>query len=203
MGVSALIQFAPLVGIALVAACSGVQQTRVGVLAPREDTFPPVADYLDHRCGTLDCHGQPGRNLRIWGCEGMRLNPKDISSCISGAPTTPDEWEATYRSLIGLEPAVMSAVVSAAVQGKEVHPELLTFVRKARGTENHKGGQLIQEGDDQDTCIVSWLRGNTDPAACGCALNNYPKFPETPTDAGAIGATPGSCRSTQSDASTE
>jgi hypothetical protein len=164
-----------LVSVALVAACSGAPQARVGVIAPREDTFPLVADYLDHRCGTLDCHGQPGRNLRIWGCWGMRLDPKDVSSCSSGAATTPDEWEATYRSLVGLEPAVMSTVV----QGGGAHPELLTFVRKARGTETHKGGQLIQEGDDQDTCIVSWLRGNTDMRACSCAALSYPKFPET------------------------
>jgi hypothetical protein len=176
MPAPAPIPSAALASLALLAACSGVPQARVGVVAPPEDKFPPVADYLDHRCGTLDCHGQSGRNLRVWGCEGMRLNPKDISGCISGAPTTPDEWEATYRSLVGLEPAVMSAVT----QGKGAHPELLTFVRKARGTETHKGGQLIQEGDDQDACIVSWLReGQTDFRACACALN-YPKFPETP-----------------------
>jgi hypothetical protein len=39
-------------------------------------------------------------------------------------------------------------------------------VRKARGLEAHLGGQLIEPGDDQDTCITSWLSGTTDSMAC-------------------------------------
>jgi hypothetical protein len=164
----------------LPAACS-VAQGRIGIDAPPEDQFSvqnSVGDYLDHRCGSLDCHGQPGRNLRIWGCFGMRLDPKDISSCTIGSGTaqpritTPDEYHATYRSLVGLEPAVMSEVM----QSNAANPELLTFVRKARGLESHKGGRLITPGDDQDTCIVSWLQGNTDMMACGKAAFLYPMF---------------------------
>ena len=161
------------VAAALAAACSGVAQTHIGIEAPPESQFPPVGDYLDHRCGTLDCHGQVGRNLRMWGCDGLRLSDKDISGCVSGRPTTPDEYEATYRSLVGLEPAVMTAVV----QERAADPELLTFVRKAIGFEGHKGGQLITSGDDQYKCIVSWLAGNTDTGACSKAIN-YPVFPQ-------------------------
>jgi hypothetical protein len=158
-------------------ACSSVQQQRVGIDAPdsSEAGFGPVGDYLDHRCGTLDCHGQMSRNLRIWGCNGMRLDMFDISSCdrsVGGSPTTPAEHQASYRSLVGLEPAAMSAVVA----GGGAQPNLLTFVRKARGLEAHKGGQLIVPGDDQDRCIVSWLAGATDTGACGTALS-YPVFP--------------------------
>ena len=75
------------------------------------------------------------------------------------------EHLATYRSLVGLEPTVMSAVVD----GHGAHPELLTFVRKARGLEAHKGGSLITPGDDQDVCITSWLAGQTDLNACSSA----------------------------------
>ena len=60
---------------ALAASCSAVpSNARIGVDEPPESLaeFGPVGDYLDHRCGTLDCHGQSSRNLRIWGCEGMR-----------------------------------------------------------------------------------------------------------------------------------
>jgi hypothetical protein len=135
-----------------------------------------VGDYLDHRCGSLDCHGQVDRNLRIWGCEGMRLDPQSLPSCspkpVGGGFTTPDEHLATYRSLVGLEPTVMSAVV----EGHGAHPELLTFVRKARGLEAHKGGALITPGDDQDVCITSWLAGQTDLNACSNA-RLYPMFP--------------------------
>jgi len=159
------------------AACSVVQEDQIGINAPdgSEQGFGLVGDYLDHRCGSLDCHGQIGRNLRIWGCEGMRLNPGDVPFCSrsQGGKTTPDEHQATYRSLVGLEPTVMSTVESSNPPGQ--HPELLTFVRKARGIETHKGGQLITPGDNQDICITSWLAGQTNTMACVNA-QNFPNF---------------------------
>jgi hypothetical protein len=159
------------------AACSGVKEERIGIDAPSgsEQQFGPVADFLEHRCGSLDCHGEVGRNLRVWGCEGMRLDAADIPSCnrlIGGRPTTPDEHQATYRSLVGLEPATMSQVVENG--GKD--PDLLTFVRKAIGLEGHAGGVLIAPGDSQDQCIVSWLQGSTDSDACVQAVLQ-PTFP--------------------------
>jgi hypothetical protein len=162
---------------ALVVACSGVAEQRIGIVAPSEaeGQFGPVANYLDHRCGSLDCHGQMGRNLRIWGCEGMRLQDGDVPSCsllLGGRPTTVDEHQATYRSLVGLEPTVMSLVVEDHGQ----QPERLTFVRKARGTESHAGGALIVPGDDQDVCITSWLAGSTNVMACANAFT-FPAFP--------------------------
>ena len=169
-----------------VAGCSTVpSDLRVGLDAPNssEQDFGPVGDYLDHRCGSLDCHGQIGRNLRIWGCEGMRLNAADIPQCnrqLGGKSTTPSEHQTTYRSLVGLEPAVMSTVVA----GGGLHPELLTFVLKARGTESHKGGALITPGDPQDVCITSWLAGSTNTMACATAIG-FPMFPALPTAASA------------------
>jgi hypothetical protein len=171
-----------LIGAAVLVACSGVQQRQIGIDAPSgsEEEFGPVADYLEHRCGSLDCHGQVGRNLQIWGCQGMRLDPSDVPSCnrlIGGNLTTPAEHQATYRSLVGLEPSVMTAVV----QGHGQDPELLTFVRKACGIEAHAGGQLIPHcdmpGDDQYGCIASWLAGDTSEAMCIAALS-YPAFPD-------------------------
>ncbi len=172
-----------------VAACSAVPaDARIGIDAPdgSEDTFGVVGEYFMHRCGSLDCHGQPGRNMRVWGCEGMRLTPGDIPTCAPpGEPTTVDEHQATYRSVVGLEPAVMSAVVA----GHGANPELLTFVRKARGLEAHKGGTLITPGDDQDICITAWLAGKLkstnsfpmDPYVAACiAANAYPTFPVAP-----------------------
>jgi hypothetical protein len=166
-----------LAAAALVVGCSGVPQKQIGIDAPSgsEHEFAPVGDYLEHRCGSLDCHGQVGRNLRIWGCEGMRLDAHDISSCsrqLGGTPTTPAEHQATYRSLVGLEPNVMTTVV----EGHGQDPELLTFMRKATGLEAHSGGQLIVVGDGQYDCLVSWLAGHTDFAACMSAIA-HPKFP--------------------------
>jgi hypothetical protein len=195
--------------VACVASCSSVQNSQIGISAPpySHESFSPVGDYLENRCGTLDCHGQAGRNLRIWGCEGMRLDQDaNPSSCVD--PTTEEEYQATYRSLVGLEPQVMSTVYAGCAPyaadggdtyppGVNCHPELLTFMAKARGTEAHKGGQLIcilapcpaglsqvpLDGDaggplvdPQDVCLVSWLEGATDVHECGLALD-IPNFP--------------------------
>ncbi|MGH7298428.1 MAG: hypothetical protein ACRELB_26040 [Polyangiaceae bacterium] len=191
------------------AACAPVQNDRIGVEAPpySDSSFQPVADYLENRCGTLDCHGAPGRNLRMWGCEGLRLDPSS-SPATCASPTTEAEYQATYRSLVALEPQVMTTVYSgcsAAIAdgGAEYpvsdscHPELLTFIRKARGIETHKGGKLIcleppcpdgvpdpvpldgdagPDVDPQDVCLVSWLEGATDKHMCGMALA-IPSFP--------------------------
>ena len=168
--------------IILVTACGEAPgDSRVGIVAPSgsEAAFGPVADFLDSRCGSLDCHGQASRNLRVWGCVGMRLSNTDVSICSrakGGRATSPEEHQATYRSLVGLEPTVMSAVVLD--QGRD--PELLTFVRKARGLEAHKGGTLVVPGDDQDVCMTSWLTGQTNLTACNGAFAD-PSFPPVPS----------------------
>ncbi len=157
------------------AACSTPPaDSRIGIDAPSRAQFDPVGGYLEHRCGSLDCHGSIARNMRIYGCNGLRLSGSDSPGCASdgfaGPDTTQAELDATYRSVVALEPTVMSAVVD----GNGEHPEWLTLVRKARGMENHKGGALITPGDPQDVCITSWLAGNTDSGACLQATNKYP-----------------------------
>jgi hypothetical protein len=161
--------------------CSAVPgDQRIGIDAPSgsEAQFGLVGEYLANRCGTLDCHGQMSRSFRVYGCQGMRLDPKAIPVCsppLGGSVTSPAEHAATYRSLVGLEPTVMSEVYD----NHGAHPELLTFVRKARGIEAHKGGALITPGDNQDICVTSWLAGSTNQMACGLAVG----FPMIPQDA--------------------
>lgn len=173
---------ATLVSGLLLSSCSEAPaDERIGIFAPNasEQAFGPVGDFLGHRCGTLDCHGSSVRNLRIWSCQGMRLAAGDAAICSrakGGRRTTPEEHLATYRSLVGLEPVVMSTVV----ENGGADPELLTFVRKARGIEAHKGGALIVPGDAQDQCITTWLAGQTNLKACGEAFIQ-PKFPPSPS----------------------
>jgi hypothetical protein len=160
---------AVVLAIGFAMACSAPPDAaQISIVTPDRATFPPVSMLLDRRCGSLDCHGARTRNLQIYGCEGLRLGDAG-PGCrnASGTDTTAEEHDATFRSLVALEPAVMSAVV----QGGGQHPELLTFVRKARGTEAHKGGTLITPGDDQDICITSWLAGagGSDAASDACA----------------------------------
>ena len=152
---------------ALVAACGGapVADDHFVVHAPSSNQFANkgVGVFLDARCGTLDCHGSTFRNLRLYGKEGLRL---DASTLPGAGDTTPAELDVDYRSVVGLEPEVITAVV----RDQGARPERLTMIRKARGTEDHKGGQLWSAGDDQDRCVTTWLAGQADADACARAL---------------------------------
>jgi hypothetical protein len=143
---------------------------RTGVLAPSLASFPPLGDVLALRCGSLDCHGARTRNFIVWSCEGLRADPTMTSAtCARSAATTGDEYAKTFDSLVGLEPEVMTEVVRGG------DPSLLTLVRKARGTESHKGGAPIHTGDASDRCITLWLAGTDDAtyqATCTTALQN-------------------------------
>ena len=163
------------VAVVIAIGCSfAPSDDRTGVVGPDLGQFETagVGDYLDHRCGSLDCHGQPTRNMVLWGCDGLRLDP-DETGLVPGCDTTPtttDEYEASYRSIVGLEPAVMTQVV----ENGGADPELLTFICKARGWDAHKGGAIITPGDDQDVCLTSWLAGNADANACSQAQLESP-----------------------------
>jgi hypothetical protein len=155
-------------GVALAIACSGPPANqRVVVSLPDRSTFGPVAQAFVHTCGTLDCHGAVGRNFKIYGNTGLRYDSNAVPSALT--PTTSDEMDRTFESLTGLEPEVMSQVVLSGGQA----PERLTFLRKARGTEAHKPGKIIDQGDDRDVCFTSWLSANVDVVACAKALT-YP-----------------------------
>ncbi len=145
-------------------ACAGETQdaAMLGLALPSRAAFEPVADALQDTCGTLDCHGQSGRNLRLFGGRGLRLAAMDNSS--DGA-TTDAEYEASYWSVVGLEPEIMSAVV----RDRGSSPERLLMIAKARGTEKHKGGILMKPGDSLDVCLRKWLSGRTDEAVCMAA----------------------------------
>jgi hypothetical protein len=150
----------------VVAACASAPdgKARVAIVAPSETSFPSVATFLEQRCGTLDCHGQVGRNLRLYGFDGLRLDPTDVPGVRA---TTADEILADYESVTGLEPEILAQVV----QDGGAQPERLTLVRKARGTDRHKGGALITPGDAQDRCLTSWLASAVDETACAAALD--------------------------------
>jgi hypothetical protein len=131
---------------------------------PDQASFPEVTQVLVRHCGTLDCHGSSGRNLRLYGSEGLRLSPDDRPQ--TPTCTSDDEVAQDYASVVGLEPEVLSAVVADG----GAHPERLTIVRKARGAEDHKGGAPFQQGDAGDRCLTSWLADNLDMDACLGAL---------------------------------
>ena len=142
-------------GLACVASACSVD------LAPNTTNCPPLEDFqavsplLEQRCGTLDCHGNDARPLRLYGQNGLRFvgdeEDPDLYSGNLAAPTTPQEVERNYFAVCGLEPEKMVAVS----QGED--PDTLTLVRKARLTEKHKGGRIWDKGKIEDRCLVGWL----------------------------------------------
>jgi hypothetical protein len=154
-------------------------------LAPDYPTYKLGPDkYLGKRCGTLDCHGQLGRGMRIFSQTGLRAF--DASSGgyfpnVSGFtnPGTPptsnaeteDEVRANFISVVGLEPEVMGAVIAEG----GVNPKRLLLLKKPLALESHKGGRImVDESDNGYKCLTSWIGGGTlDQAACDTAA----KFP--------------------------
>ena len=152
--------------LAATAACvTPNPDARVVATVPDRKSFPAVADALVYHCGSLDCHGTTARNLRLYGSLGLRLPTNDagdrIATSIAGKTTT-GEYDEDFLSVVALEPEILSQVVAEG--GAE--PERLTFIRKARGTEHHKGLAPFVAGDSGDTCLTSWLAGKTNTAAC-------------------------------------
>lgn len=166
------------IAVALLGCSGGSEGDSLSFAGPPLANFDKVVEMLDYDCGNLACHGTAVRNLRLYGDQGLRLDTRDVPC---GAPTTAAELQADYRSLVGLEPESMAEVVAAGA-----HPERLTLVRKARGTEQHKGGAVLRDSSDLaactsacgsdgrclracygDLCLVSWLAGEVDVPACG------------------------------------
>ncbi len=131
------------------------------------DEFKPVSNVLERRCGTLDCHGEYARPLRIYGQNGLRLatqeelDPniaKENDTVAGGKGTTDAEVELNWRSVCGLEPERTAQVVAGLLA-----PEELMLVRKPLqqegNIEKHKGGQLFFSGGPGHVCVSCWLRG--------------------------------------------
>lgn len=155
-------------------ACSGVDENAVTVAkCPPADPvdFRPVSAVVEQRCATIDCHGSVARPLRIYSRFGLRRPEPyetfdggfDYSEYYPGGdvPTTEAELADNIASICALEPELMTKVVD-----KQIEPDLLTFVRKPRLLEKHKGGLIWNKGDTGDQCITNWLTGGKNPSKC-------------------------------------
>jgi hypothetical protein len=153
----------------LLAGCSGIAsvndyETITGPeFGPMGATFQPVSRVMEARCGTLDCHGQMSRPLRIFGQQGLRMpvrHPQPGYTTAGMVGTTPQELLSNYASMVGLEPEKMQKVADG-----QAAPETLTLVRKPRLTEKHKGGKIWSQNDPGDACLIKWLTDVTVPGS--------------------------------------
>jgi hypothetical protein len=107
--------------------------------------------FLENQCGTLDCHGQIGRPLRLYSVNGLRA-PNDTGLVAGSGAETTAELYSNYLATIGVQPEVMDSVVL----GKSP-PTALLLLSKPMGFERHKGGTRIVLGDPMYRCLESWL----------------------------------------------
>lgn len=167
-------------GVAVLGACSSVDEAAVTVAKcpPSEvGDFRPVSAVIEQRCATIDCHGSIARPLRIYSRFGLRRQvlPEEHDASFAfeeyfpggDVPTTDDELQDNLRSICGLEPELMTKVID-----KTLAPDELTFVRKPRLLEKHKGGLIWNKGDTGDQCITNWLLGGKNSSKCQEELNH-------------------------------
>ena len=143
----------------LSAACEKNKDAPLELRTPHKSEFAAVSSVLEQRCGGLDCHGEPARSLRIFGVYGLRLDGSDVPG---GRDTTPDEVDATFQSLVTIDPERLSQVSAAKGEGAETWLPL----SKGRGREAHKGGTRLEPGSPADQCLLSWLADKIDFDAC-------------------------------------
>lgn len=130
-----------------------------------------VSEFMERRCGTLDCHGSDLRPMRLYSRYGLRSPAEGNVS--GGAATTLAERKANYGSVCTQEPEKTAATVEDLGQSAEQ----LIVIRKARGDEAHKGGAVVKQNSAGDQCIAGWLRGDGAAkvaAACQAAINALP-----------------------------
>jgi hypothetical protein len=150
------------IAVLLAASCVPTIAANTIECPPFQD-FKSVSPLLEQRCGTLDCHGNDARPLRLYGQYGLRFlteddDPDVIFTGNLNAPTTPTELERNYFSVCGIEPEKL-----VMVELGDATADSLTLVRKPRLAEKHKGGRIWDQGKAEDRCLVGWINGDYAP----------------------------------------
>jgi hypothetical protein len=127
-----------------------------------------VQPYVGESCGTLDCHGDPGRPLRIYSELGLRrgdgLRPSPVDADRDPDPITEGELQDNVLAFGALQPALSPGderlVLSKPLSG-------------AAGGSHHVGGDLWDGPEHPGyRCLRRWLDGEDgDAESCQEALD--------------------------------
>jgi hypothetical protein len=141
---------------ALAIGCAGkADESRVTIAQPDEATYDRlVHPIFEQTCGSTDCHGKAPRGLRVYGAKALRL-PNETGS------TSAAEIRATYESIVGL----LNTFLAAQPRTKDEAYHLLVLAKPLQ-LERHRGGISLRKGEPAEQCILSWLLGPIDEAAC-------------------------------------
>jgi hypothetical protein len=153
--------------VAMVGCTNYASGSTVTLPTPTRDNFGLVSSVLEPHCGTLDCHGSPARNFRVYGEKGLRARGNDKT----GTATSEADVDATFESIVSIEPEVLAQILSE--RGRD--PGRWIVVSKGRGREAHVGGIAFAEGSPGDRCLVSWAGGSIDAASCNADFFGPPR----------------------------
>jgi hypothetical protein len=128
-----------------------------------------VSEFMEKRCGGIDCHGQPGRPLRIYSEWGLRQKTNKDGTRVTGT-TTNEERLANYRSVVGLEPEALEACYRSKGQISDFQLLLKPLGPESNGI-RHKGGPVLRptSNDPGWQCLYGWVSGNVSPTECANA----------------------------------
>ena len=146
------------------AACSSVEQGGLDVPAPGQlaDYRAYVHPVLAAGCASLDCHGQPGRPMRLYAKHGLRLE-----ASLRGQDERDDELIFNMKAIAALDPEVATIAD---------HLLLLKPLAVAAGGLHHLGGDLWPSPTDPAyRCLEAWLRtGASDVAGRAACTEAVP-----------------------------
>jgi hypothetical protein len=127
-------------------ACTDTSQQERELALGDEDSFGGlVQPYVGLRCGSLDCHGDAGRALRLFAEDGLRLRAE-----LREQPITIEEVRANVVAFAAVSPDTEPAEHLALVKGLAV----------AAGGFAHVGDDVWPTTDDPGyQCLLSWLEG--------------------------------------------
>lgn len=144
--------------VAVLAGCAGPSATETDPLPMADAAYyeAHVQVVVGYGCGSLDCHGDPGRPLRLYARDGLRLRAE-----LRGEELTAEEAALNAQAFLGIDPAP-SAI--------DAHVALLKPLAEAAGGLPHVGGDVWESRDDDAyRCVYGWLAGAPDDARCAAA----------------------------------